>query len=50
MNVGSMMIMIIGGSRLPIMTAIMAATTATMMAMMMPIMLPMMAPTGKNRT
>ena len=33
-----MMIMIIGGSRLPIMTAIMAAITTTMVAMMMPMM------------
>jgi len=49
MNVGGMMIMIIGGSRLPIMTTIMTAITTTMVTMMMPIMLPIMVPTGKGR-
>lgn len=49
MNVGDMMIMIIGSSRLPIMTAIMAAITTTMVAMMMPIMQPMVVPTRKGR-
>lgn len=49
MNVGGMMIMIIDGSRLPIMPVIMAVIINTMAAMMMPIMPSMVVPTRKDR-